>query len=395
MLALSPGGITQEKFFVKIATVEAFPISIPLTAERQVTLGIGRQVKRDTVAVKVTTDDGLVGWGESHHGRAHLAIATLVNTTLREMIVGMDATNCVGIWAKIYKFQLGSHGMGAACSMAMSGVDTALWDIRGKAVGWPLYKLLGGTARTLTAYVGGIALGFQNPSSLVEEASRFVEQGFRAVKLRIGDTPARDIARVEAVRAAFPDIEILTDANTGYSLADARKVLPALAAAKIGWLEEPFAAHDDRSYRDARLIAPSVPFAAGENHYTRFEFQRLIEAGSISILQPDISKAGGITETMRIAAMASACKLPINCHSSAALCMAATLHLMGAIDNPGPCYFEADCAPDNPLRDELATPSYRISPQGTVVPNEGPGLGVEVNEEIIRRFPGTSGPAYV
>ncbi len=83
---------------MKITNVEAFPISIPLKAEQQVTLGIGRQVKRDTVAVKVTTEGGLIGWGESHHGRAHLAIATLVNTTLRELVVGMDATNCVGIW---------------------------------------------------------------------------------------------------------------------------------------------------------------------------------------------------------------------------------------------------------------------------------------------------------
>jgi L-alanine-DL-glutamate epimerase-like enolase superfamily enzyme len=124
---------------VKITGVEAFPVSVPLPPERQVTLGIGRQVKRDTVVVKVTTDDGLVGWGESHHGRAHIAIATLVNTTLRELVLGAEATDCVGVWARIYKFQLGSHGMGAATAMAMSGIDAALWDIRGKAVGWPVW----------------------------------------------------------------------------------------------------------------------------------------------------------------------------------------------------------------------------------------------------------------
>ena len=104
--------------------------------------------------------------------------------------------------SRIYKFQLGSHGMGAACAMAMSGIDMALWDIRGKAVGWPLYKLLGGSSRKIPAYAGGIALGIQPPESLVEEAKGFVAAGFRALKLRIGgDSVAADIARVEAVRA--------------------------------------------------------------------------------------------------------------------------------------------------------------------------------------------------
>ncbi|WP_145145730.1 mandelate racemase/muconate lactonizing enzyme family protein [Roseomonas gilardii] len=378
---------------MKITHVEAFPVTVPLPPDRQVTLGIGRQVKRDTVVVKVTTDDGIIGWGESHHGRAHLAVATLINTTLRELVVGMDPADAVGIWAKVYKLQLGSHGMGAAAAIGLSGIDTALWDIRGKACGWPLYKLLGGASRPLVAYAGGIALGYQEPAKLVEEVAGFVAQGFRAVKLRVGDTPARDIARVQAVRAANPDLEILTDANTGYTLADARRVLPAFAEARIGWLEEPFPAHDHRSYREAKLAAPTVPLAAGENHYTRYEFHRLIEDGSITILQPDLCKTGGVTETVRIATMASAYKLPVHCHSTAGLCMTATLHVMSAIDNPG--YFEADCALDNPLRDELVAPAYQILPDGTVRPNDGPGLGVEVNEDLIARYPGISGPAYV
>ncbi|MBS7813287.1 mandelate racemase/muconate lactonizing enzyme family protein [Roseococcus pinisoli] len=378
---------------MKITAIEAFPISVPVAQDRQVTLGIGRQVKRDAVVVKVTTEDGIVGWGESHHGRAHLAIGKLISTTLSDLILGMDATDVVGIWAKVYKFQLGSHGMGAACAMAMSGIDTALWDIRGKAVGWPIYKLLGGASRAIPAYVGGICLGYQEPASLVEEVRGFLAEGYKAVKLRVGDSPERDIARVEAVRAAFPDLTILTDANTGYSVRDARQVLSAFAAARVGWLEEPFPAHDHRSYAEARLIAPSVPLAAGENHYTRFEFHRLIEDGNITILQPDISKTGGITETMRIAAMASAWKLPIHCHSSAGICMAATLHVMSAIENAG--YFEADCSPNNPLREELVIPAYKIAADGTVRPNDGPGLGIEVDEDLLRRYPGVPGPGYV
>jgi L-alanine-DL-glutamate epimerase-like enolase superfamily enzyme len=379
---------------MKIVEIKAFPVTVPVPPEHRVRLGIGVMVKRDIVFVKVTTASGLVGWGESHHGRAHLAIATLINTTLKQLVLGMEATDVNGVWARIYKFQLGSHGMGAACAMAMSGIDMALWDIRGKAVGWPLYKLLGGSSHKIPAYAGGIALGIQPPESLVEEAKGFVAAGFRALKLRIGgDTVTADIARVEAVRAGLgPEIDILTDANTGYSLADARRAMPAFAACNVGWLEEPFPAHDYRLYREAKNFAP-VPLAAGENHFTRFEFSRLIEEGSVSILQPDLSKCGGITEALKIAAMASAYKLPINPHTSQGVNMTAAVQFLSAIENGG--YFEADCSRNNPLRDELIDPPIRVANDGTISPSEKPGIGVDVNEDMIRHYAGVEGPSFV
>ena len=118
---------------MRIADVRAYPMSHKLAPEDIVDLGLGRTVKRDTVIVKVTTDDGIVGYGESHHGRSPGAVAHLANTTLRQLVLGMDAFDVVGVWTRIYKKQLGSHGMGAAASIAMSGIDMALWDIRGKA----------------------------------------------------------------------------------------------------------------------------------------------------------------------------------------------------------------------------------------------------------------------
>jgi L-alanine-DL-glutamate epimerase-like enolase superfamily enzyme len=282
--------------------------------------------------------------------------------------------------------------MGAACAMAMSGIDIALWDIRGKATGWPIYKLIGGTNRPIPAYAGGISLGFQPPEDLVAEVGDFMAKGFHAVKLRTGDTPAADMARIRAVRGAFGELDILTDANTQYSLADARRVMPTYEECRVGWLEEPFPVQDDRSYREAKSLS-RVPLAAGENHFTRFEFSRLIEQGSVSILQPDVSKTGGITEILRIAAMASVHKLPVCCHTGMGLNIAATTHIMSAIDNSG--YFEADCSVYNPLRDELLDPPAKIAADGTIRPNEGPGLGVEVNEDFIRRHPGTAGAGYV
>jgi len=379
---------------MRIAEVRAYPTSFPVPPGQSVTLGIGRAVKRDAVVVKVTTDDGLVGWGEAHHGRCPGAVAHLVDTTLRQLVVGMDAADPVGVWARVYKMQLGSHGMGAAAAIALSGIDMALWDLRGKAVGWPLYRLLGGASRPIPAYAGGVSLGWQEPAALVEEARALVEAGFTAVKLRVGDAPARDLARVAAVRRAFGDgLAILVDANTGYSVADARQAMPGLEAHGVGWLEEPFPAHDHRSYALAATFG-RVPLAAGENHYTRFEFTRLIEDRVVSILQPDLSKTGGVTEALRIAALASAWKLPIHPHTSmTGLNMAASIHFLAAIDNAG--YFEADVSKGNLFRDALTSRPYEVGADGCVRPLEAPGLGVAVDEVFLAKHPVIEGPSYV
>jgi D-galactarolactone cycloisomerase len=378
---------------MRIADLRAVPVSFPVPANKSVTLGIGRSVKRDSVLVRVETDEGHVGWGEAHHGRAPGAIAKLIDTTLRQLVLGMDASDVVGVWARIYKMQLASHGMGTATSMAMSGIDLALWDIRGKATGWPVYKLLGGKARDIPAYAGGISLGYQPPAELCDEIRVLLGKGYKAVKLRVGDTPASDMMRVEAVRKAFPDLVILVDANAAYTVADVRDVMPAFEANRVRWLEEPFPPHDHRSYAEAAKLG-RVPLAAGENHFTRFEFTRVIEDGAITILQPDLSKTGGITEALRIAAMASAWKLQINPHTLlTGINMAASIHLLASIDNGG--YFEADVAVENPFRDELCTPALKVDAKGNVQPHEAPGLGVEVNEKFLQAYPLIDGPAYV
>lgn len=379
---------------MKIVEIKAYPTSFPVPRDGGVRLGIGQAVKRDAVMVKVTTEDGIVGWGESHHGRAHTAIARLIETTLSQLILGMDAADTTGVWAKIYKFQLGSHGMGAGCSMAMSGIDMALWDIRGKATGWPLYRLLGGTRRPVPAYAGGISLGYQPPASLIDEAQPMLEAGYKAVKLRIGDTVRNDSERMEAVRNAFGDeLAILTDANTGYTIGDVRRVMPVMDALDIGWLEEPFPAHDHRTYREARGLG-RTPLAAGENHFTRFEFTRVLEDDVIRIWQPDLSKAGGITEVMRIAAMASAFKIPVHPHSSmTGVNQAASIHLLAAIENGG--YFEADLSKGNLFRDVMGSEPWRIGRDGTVLPLDAPGIGVEIDEDFLKAHPAIEGPGYV
>lgn len=378
-----------------IADLRAIPVSFPVPPAHSVRLGIGRSVKRDAVLVRVTTDEGVVGWGEAHHGRAPGAIARLVDTTLRELLLGRDPMDVAGAWATVHRMQLASHGMGAAAAMALSGIDMALWDIRAQHCGWPLYRMLGGASRPVKAYAGGIALGWQPPAELVDEASRLVSEGFRAVKLRVGDRPDRDIARVQAVRNALgSEVEILVDANTAYTLDDVRRVMPAFEEAQVAWLEEPFPPQDRRAYLSASTLG-RVPLAAGENHFTRYEFATLLEDGAVSHVQPDLSKTGGITEALRIAAMASAHRIPVHPHTSAtALNMAASIHFLAAVDNPG--YFEADVTTLNPFRDLLGgRKPYVLDDEGCVRPLDDTGTGMQVDEDFVRQHPLIDGPCYV
>jgi L-alanine-DL-glutamate epimerase-like enolase superfamily enzyme len=379
---------------LKITAITAIPLSFRLDQGKTVTMGIGSTTKRDTIIVRVETSEGITGYGEAHPGRSPGAVVSLIHNTLAPMLIGMKATDVIGVWKRVHRMQLSSHGVGSGASLGLSGIDMALWDIRGKAAKMPLYELLGGSKRRLPAYAGGISLGYQPKESLAEEAQEYVARGYKAIKLRLGDSAKADIERVLHVRKVLgDDIDILTDANTAYTLADVRRVLPVLAEIKAGWLEEPFACNDFSSYREAAKITPLVPIAAGENHYGRFEFAQLREAGAVQIWQPDLSKCGGITEGLAIAAMASAYRIPMHTHSSATgINHAATIHFMAAIENSG--YFEACVSHFNPLRDMFGT-TFEIGADGCVVPLDKPGIGLEIDEGLFAKYPLIDGPGYV
>jgi L-alanine-DL-glutamate epimerase-like enolase superfamily enzyme len=202
----------------------------------------------------------LVGYGESHHGRAHTAIAQLVNTTLRQLSPRHEARptwSAAGTGS--IRASLPVHGMGAGCAMAMSGIDMALWDIRGKACGWPLYKLLGGAQKPIPAYAGGRLARLPGAVRAGRRGAPHLDAGYKAVKLRVGDSPARDLARIAAVRKAVgDDIDILVDANTAYTVKDARAVMPGMDDYKVGWLEEPFPPHDYRELRTCDELRPGT-----------------------------------------------------------------------------------------------------------------------------------------
>lgn len=376
-----------------IAEVSAFAISVPLPDHARVTLGVGRTVKRDAVIVRVRTRDGLVGWGEAHHGRAPAAIAAMVNDVLSEQLVGLDGSDTATIGAKCRRWLMLTQGSGAAAALAISGIDMALWDLKGKAAGWPLCRLLGGAPKAVPVYAGGVALGWDAPERLAAEARELVASGYRALKLRIGDSVERDLDRMRAVREAVgPEIVLLTDANSLYSPYDARRIMPRLAELEIRWFEEPFMPQETRRYADLARHA-AVPLAAGENLFTRHEFAELCAQGAVTEIQPDLSKAGGITECLRIAALALANGLVVHPHASmTGLNAAATLQFLCAIEGGG--YLEADVSRFNPLRDELVSGAPLLGADGRIAPTETPGLGVDVDENFIRAHPPIPGSPY-
>lgn len=379
---------------VQIRSIEAIPLSFRLPEGKTVRLGVGATTKRDAIIVRVVSDDGVIGYGEAHPGRSPGAIVSLIHNTLAPMLTGLSVHDTNSVWTRVNRMQLSSHGLGAGAALALSGIDMALWDLRAKSLGIPLYSLLGGSRKPIAAYAGGISMGFQAPDALAEEAQSYVDRGYRAVKLRLGDNPKDDIARVQRVRTQLGDqITILVDANTSYSVSDARAVLPSLEDCKVAWLEEPFGCNDFGAYRQAAQLTKGVALAAGENHYTRFEFARLIEERAVSILQPDLSKSGGISEGLKIAAMASAWGLPVHPHSSATgINHLASIHFLASIDNGG--YFEACVSAFNPLRDMFGSP-FSIDQEGFVQPSTAPGIGLEIDESVFTKFPFIDGPGYL
>ena len=376
---------------MKIAEVKAFALSFKL--ENAPRRGTGQPIKKDMVVVRVRTTDGITGYGESHHALAPTVVADIVNHNLAPIVVGANAMEVEDIWQKVYSKQAQTHGPGWSLYKALSGVDMALWDVRGKALGQPVYRLLGGSRKKIRAYAGGVCLGFQPPPKLLEEAQTFVAKGYTALKLRLGDSVERDVERVRHVRAALGNkIDIMVDVNTRYSFLDLQRALPALEECRVFWLEEPFTPDSiaDYTHFNQRTL---IPLAGGENHFTRFEARELLEARAVDIIQPDPCKAGGITECKKIADLASAFKRPFAPHTGmSAIDATACVHLLCAASNA--LIYEGDCAAYNPFRDELCRGAAQVV-DGYIEPSDAPGLGLEVDESLFTRFPGIPGPCYI
>lgn len=376
---------------MKITEVKAFALSFKL--ENAPRRGVGQPIKKDMVVVRVKTEDGITGYGEAHHALAPTLVADIVNQNLAPVVLGSHAMEVEEIWQRMYLKQGQTHGPGNALYKAMSGIDVALWDARGKALKQPVYRLLGGAKKKTRVYAGGVCMGFKPPPALLEEAQSFVDRGFTALKLRMGDTVENDLARVRAVRAGLGDkVDIAVDMNTRYTFLDLQRALPGFEECKVYWIEEPFApdAIADYAHFNART---HVPLACGENHFLRYQARQLLETKAIDVIQPDPCKAGGITETKKIADLAAAYRRAFAPHvGMSAIDSAACVHLLCATSNA--LIYEADGAAWNPFRDDLCSDHPKIV-DGYIEPNERPGLGFDLDESLFAKLPGIPGPCYI
>ncbi|MGK0168863.1 MAG: L-alanine-DL-glutamate epimerase-like enolase superfamily enzyme [Gammaproteobacteria bacterium] len=382
---------------MKIISVNAYWVHVPIPQAKQHTTDFGRVSAFDSTIVRIETDNGLVGWGEAKSevgsaGTNH-SLVTCIEQELAPLLIGEDAREISRLWDVMYCGSrahyslarghvfpvLGRRGL-RVC--AISGVDIALWDLLGKSLDVPVWQLLGGRRQhSMPAYASG---GWAPVDGIVEELTGFLERGsFKAVKMRVGSgdgTLAHSIARVRAARAGLPDdVTIMCDAHGTWTVREARAFCHAVEDCQLGWLEEPVTPDDVMGQAELRA-GTSVPIACGESEFTRFAFRDLINARAVDILQPDLSIAGGITEGIRIEALASAHQLGFAPHLwGGAMTFASGLHLAAAASTGFILEYSLGA---NPMLHELVVEDFTVVDGYLDIPDR-PGLGVTVDEEFL------------
>jgi L-alanine-DL-glutamate epimerase-like enolase superfamily enzyme len=360
---------------------------------------------RHSVLVFVDTDAGLTGIGEAApFGGPAKTTADAVEQELAPLIVGEDAREIERLFARMYNTTT-QHGRRGVLLAAMSGVDIALWDLLGKSVGQPVHRLLGTYQTRLRAYAStGFYHETQTPEVLADEVAEVVAAGFTAVKIKVGRNPSvplsplppiaendfcahtfeQDVARVRAVRERIgPDVDLMVDANSGWDVGTALRMLPILAELDVAWLEEPISVEDVAG--NARLAeAGAVRIAGYETAQGRYDFRDLIAGRAVDVVQPDVTWTGGITECRRIAAMACCHHLPYAPHVfGSAVGLLANAHLLAAV--PNALMLEVDRTASG-LRDELLVDPVGIDADGCFSLPDGPGLGFELDMDAVARF---------
>jgi D-arabinonate dehydratase len=323
---------------------------------------------------QVFTDEGITGFVPARGGAL---VKSLVEEALKPYVVGEDPINNERIWSRMYWGSL-SNGRRGAFMIALSIIDNAVWDIKGKAAKQPINKLLGGFQDSVNTYGSGINLNLTN-DELVKQMTDFVKDGFKAVKMKIGHRdPKIDLERIRLVRAAIgPDIDLMVDANNAWGLMAAIDIAKRMEEFDIYWLEEPILADEIGSL--AKLAKEtSIPIAVGENHYGKWEFKEMIEQGAVEVVQCDIGKCGGVTEFLKIAAIADAYGLPVCPHNSDFIdvpCIAAI---------PNGLFQEYVKVNIEPVYQIVRDPIRPVN--GMFAPSNKPGFGIELIPEAANKF---------
>ena len=370
----------------RIATIEPIPIAYSDPNDFGAT--------RRTLLVRLETSDGVVGWGEciTMWPEAGKAASLIITEGLGPLLRGDDATATAAAWDKMRR-HVWWYGEGGIASLAIAGVDMALWDVAGKIKDLPLHQMCGGLKRRRLPANASSHVNKKGVTDCVDEVVGFVQAGFRSCKVglakkgesTIGGDPDTDVGFIRSLRSALGDhADILVDIGNGvrWDVDTAISVANRMAEYRIGWLEEPLYPTDDAGYR--RLAASTaLRIASGEREFTAAGYRRQMELGAVAVLGIDPARAEGITGFRQVDALAGRHGRVINAHAwSTAITTAASLHL--SLASPHTEIVEFKPFPVV-VQDDLVTEKIWHR-DGWAYPLTGPGLGIEVREDVVRRL---------
>jgi D-galactarolactone cycloisomerase len=350
---------------------------------------------RQAALCVISTDAGIEGLGEAFYfGGPASVVAALMRDGFGPLLVGCDPMDTSVTWDRLYNWTRDQGQKGLTIS-ALSAIDIALWDIKGRALGVPVYTLLGGAyRRKARVYATGLyePQGVSSiPAALVGEALGYKQAGFCGMKLKVGYDLRTDVSYIRAIREAIgPDLLLMVDANHAYNAAEAIRLARAMEPHDIFWFEEPVPPEDLDGYEEVKRHS-KILIAGGECEYTRYGFRELIRRRAVDVLQPDLCAMGGFSEMQKVLAMASAANLAVIPHVwGTSIGLAASLQLFAALPHfperrfPAEPLFEYDRSP-HPFRDGVTRESFAMQEGYLAIPDR-PGLGVTLDLDFVRRF---------
>ena len=374
---------------MRVSAVRAHVLRHRLPPEERFSSAFSTFTDRWACLVEVETDEGITGWGECL-GPAPVNAAIVAS--MAELVVGRDPLDTGPIWHDLYA-QWRDGGQRGATVAAQSGIDIALWDVAGRALGQPVHRLLGGAHRLeVPAYATG---GFRPEGrdrleAVAEEAGRHAAEGFGAVKIKIGFGMEEDLAVIAAVRAAIGEARLMIDANHGFDAVEAVALGRRAAEHAVDWFEEPVVPEALGAYARVRAGQP-IPVAGGETWHGRLAHWQALEAGAVDILQPDVAGCGGLTEFTKIAALADMAGVRVVPHVwGTGVAVAAALHALAALPPqpgrhaPREPWLEFDRTPHPYRMAVIAEPIEHRG--GRVAVPRAPGLGIRVDRGALAAF---------
>ncbi|MFQ5425968.1 MAG: mandelate racemase/muconate lactonizing enzyme family protein [Gaiellales bacterium] len=372
---------------MRITGVKTHIVDTVIPEEHRVRSGAGYKLRRQAAFVEIGTDEGISGVGPCSFGSASLdlgSVATLCDNTFADALVGEDPHRIEYLWDKIYYGSIVRvHGVRSVGVAILSAIDIALWDLKGKALGAPIYDLLGGAFRDpVPVYASSVY--WAPPAEAAAQARAFVDQGFKAFKVKVGLDVRNDLASLHAIRDEVGmEIDMMVDANQCYTRHLALRVGRELEKLNVLFFEEPLPIDDVEGHA---FLADKldVRIATGENMYTRWDFLPFLTAKAVHVVQADASRVGGISEARKIFDLASAHHLHAAPHTfSDALTAVASLHLVAAAPNAAILEYDRTY---NEIQERLVTNPPELR-DGTIELPTGPGLGVDVDWDFVESHP--------